>query len=108
MDALGIALPVVFAVLGGVIGWAYFRILHFSVSKLAPGKTGLRQFALLGVLRLLLFSAGLAGAVYASRTVGKGATLSLVTYFLGFFIMRTVTVGRLKAEPEPRTESTEQ
>ena len=84
MDAL---LTIGFAVLGGFIGWTYCRLVRYSVERLDGGPNRMSPFVALMLVRIALVVGGL---ILAAQFGGW----ALVGNIVGFFVVRTVMVGR--------------
>ena len=94
---------IVFGVVGLLVGWLYFHIMHYSLSHLARKRTGVMVFFGLALVRLALFGGGLVAAVQ----VGPWC---LVTYVVGFVVARTVVVRIVRSDgtaPPPKPKEQE-
>lgn len=82
---MNIIMPIVFALAGLLVGWGYFVLLRFSLTKLGGESPRILPFVALYLLRLILF----AGGIVAAALVG---TWSLIAYAVAFVVARSVTV----------------
>ncbi len=80
----------VFALAGALAGWIYFRLMWHSVLCMTERKAGMRRFVAFALLRILIFGGGL----FAAFLTGGWCVL---TYVLGFIVVRTVAVGKARA-----------
>lgn len=91
MNVWKIALPVVFAAAGVLVGMVYFWMMRRSLTGFGTRNAGIARILGFGLLRLALFGVGVFGAL-------KTSGWSLIAYLLGFFVARTVIVRRARAE----------
>ena len=91
MNVWKIALPIVFAAAGVLVGVVYFWVMRRSLTGFGTRKAVVARILGFGLLRLALFGAGAFGAL-------KAGAWSLIAYALGFFAARTVIVRRARAE----------
>lgn len=89
MTAGRIALGLVFALGGGLVGWAYFTLMQYSVRRIAEDGVDAGRFVLFLLPRLALF----AGGVYAAISAGPAC---LIGYMAGFLVTRTIIVRRAR------------
>ncbi len=90
MDGRDIALTIVFALAGGLVGWVYLLLVRRSVAYLGKGKTQTATFVTFMLVRFALLGCGFAGAAYFGAW-------PLIGHLAGFFIVRTIMVGRAGA-----------
>ena len=92
-----VALPVVFAAAGLLVGWLYLVLLWRFVGRLSAGKRSAPELAALTALRFLLLAAGLVLAFLAGLW-------SIIAYLAGFLAARCVALRAVKRrEPEKGT-----
>lgn len=84
-----IALAITFAIGGGLIGWAYFTLMQYSVRQVAEDGIDVSRFILFLLPRLALF----AGGVYAAISAGPAC---LIGYLVGFLVTRTIITRRAR------------
>ena len=87
MSAMDVMWAILFAVLGGLIGWAYCRLVRYSVEKLGDESSKMSGFVVLMLLRIAL----VAGGFLLALQFGGWA---LVGNIVGFFLVRTLMVTR--------------
>ena len=95
MDARTIALALAFTLIGGLIGRVYCLLLRRAVARLVRDKGGVGRFLLFMGLRVLLFGAGLCGALYAG-------VFCVIGYAVGFAVVRTIAVRSACVTPAAR------
>jgi len=88
---MSIILPIVFALVGFLVGWAYFAVMRYSLTGFAEQKTGAMTFLGFIVVRFVLFFGGALAAIAVSGW-------SFLGYAVGFIVARTVVVGKARAE----------
>ena len=91
MKAVEIMLLIVFAVVGGAIGWAYVVLMQRSIVRITGGGLTAWKFVALALLRVALFGGGIVAAMYAGGWC-------IVTYALGFVLVRSYHLGTARRE----------
>lgn len=86
-----IILPIVFALIGLLVGFAYFSMMRLSLTGFTEQKTGVMTFIGFVVVRLALFLGGALAALWVSGW-------SFLGYAVGFVVARTIVVGRARVE----------
>jgi len=93
-------MPVLFVAVGLGLGWLYFFIMQYSVSRLTEERGNVLQFMLFVLLRMAVFALGVVAALQFSGWC-------LITLVLGFIAARTLVVRRVKAANKAETRGTE-
>ena len=98
MSGMDILLAIGFAVLGAFVGWTYCRLVRYSVERLGDGPNTMTPFVALMLVRIALVIGGFILAV-------QFGGWALVGNIVGFFVMRTVMVGRSRIKEIAAEES---
>lgn len=86
-------LPVAFALVGFLVGWAYFAVMRHSLTGFTEKKTGVMTFLGFVVVRFVLFFGSALAAIAVSGWC-------LLGYAVGFIVARTVVVGSTRSEAD--------
>ena len=82
-------LALAFTIGGGLVGWAYFALMQYSLRRVAEDGIDAGRFVLFLLPRLALF----AGGVYAAMRIGPAC---MVGYLVGFLVTRTIITRRAR------------
>jgi len=98
MSGRDIVLIIVFAVVGGAIAWVYCVLVRYSVEDTREGEIRMSRFLALMLVRIALVVAGFVLAAFFGGW-------AIVGNIAGFFVVRTMAVGRARIADFARKES---